>query len=74
MKPSWKQGSGATGTHAPPPPPPPDYIIMCWGGGAGYGTHVSGQSSLAKVYLDHVSVLHGQSTCSWLRYPCVGVE
>ena len=41
-------------------------VPMCWGGVAGYGTHVLGG---VAGYGTHVL---GWS--SWLWYPCVGVE
>ena len=42
-------------------------VPMCWGGVAGYGTHVLGWSS----WLWYTHVLWWSS---WLWYPCVGVE
>ena len=41
-------------------------VPMCWGGGAGYGTHVLGWRS----WLWYPCM----GWRSWLWYPCVGVE
>ena len=54
-------------------------VPMCWGGVAGYGTHVLGWSSWLWYPPMCWGGVAGYGThvlgwSSWLWYPCVGVE